>query len=69
MIISIRKTICAEHLKLRRSPVWLAFFFLPAISAFFGTANYRMNLAVLKSEWFSLWTQHSLFLCYFFMPR
>ena len=43
-------------------------FALPVISAFFGTMNYRMNLAVLQSEWYSLWSQHSLFLCYFFMP-
>lgn len=62
------KCIKAEHLKLRRSPVWLAFFLLPVLSAFFGTANYRMNQGVLKSEWYSLWSQHSLFLCYLFMP-
>lgn len=58
----------AERLKLKRSPVWLAFFALPMISAFFGTVNYSQNLGVLKSEWYSLWSQHSLFLCYFFMP-
>lgn len=58
----------AERLKLKRSPVWLAFIVLPMISAFFGTFNYLLNIEILKSEWFSLWTQHSLFLCYFFMP-
>lgn len=62
------KTIKAERLKLKRSPVWLAFFFLPIISAFFGTNNYLMNQEILQSEWLSLWTQHSLFLCYLFMP-
>ncbi|RKI81705.1 ABC transporter permease [bacterium 0.1xD8-71] len=68
MNISYYKAVKAERLKLKRSPVWLAFFALPMISAFFGTMNYKMNLGILKSEWFSLWSQHSLFLCYFFMP-
>ncbi|MCM1268478.1 MAG: ABC transporter permease [Bacteroidales bacterium] len=68
MMSALRKTITAERIKLRRSPVWLAFFCLPLISAFFGTNNYRMNQGVLKNEWFSLWTQHSLFLCFLFMP-
>ena len=65
---AIIKTIRTEHWKLKRSPVWLAFFALPVISAFFGTFNYLNNLDILKSEWYSLWSQHSLFLCYFFMP-
>jgi hypothetical protein len=26
------------------------------------------NLEILTNGWFSLWTQHTLFLCYFFMP-
>lgn len=65
---ALQKTITAERIKLKRSPVWLAFFGLPMISAFFGTNNYRMNQSILKSEWLSLWTQHSLFLCFLFMP-
>lgn len=65
---ALQKTITAEGIKLRRSPVWLAFFGLPMISAFFGTNNYRMNQEILQSEWLSLWTQHSLFLCFLFMP-
>lgn len=68
MYLSLLKTIRAERIKLKRSPVWLAFFVLPIISAFFGTVNYTLNQGVLKSEWYSLWTQHSLFLCYLFMP-
>ena len=64
----LRKTIKAERLKLKRSPVWLAFFVLPVLSAFFGTGNYLMNQRILQSEWFSLWSQHSLFLCFLFMP-
>ena len=68
MNLSLLKTIKSERLKLKRSPVWLAFFILPVISAFFGTFNYMANQGILKSEWYSLWTQHSLFLCYVFMP-
>ena len=58
----------AECLKLRRSPMWLAFFLMPLIPAFFGTVNYFMNLEILKDFWYSLWTQHTLFSCYFFLP-
>lgn len=68
MNTSYQKAVRAECIKLKRSPVWLAFFALPIISAFFGTVNYVMNIGILKSEWYSLWSQHSLFLCYFFMP-
>lgn len=68
MNTSIIRTIKSERLKLKRSPVWLAFFILPVISAFFGTVNYVNNQSVLSSEWYSLWTQHSLFLCCLFMP-
>lgn len=57
-----------ELIKIRRTPVWIAFFILPLISALIGTANYLNNLELLKSTWYSLWTQHSLFFCYFFMP-
>lgn len=68
MHTSYIRAVRAESLKLKRSPVWLAFFALPLISAFFGTMNYKMNIGILKSEWYSLWSQHSLFLCYLFMP-
>ena len=68
MQTSYLRAVKAESLKLKRSPVWLAFFALPMISAFFGTMNYKMNIGILKSEWYSLWSQHTLFLCYLFMP-
>lgn len=68
MNLSLLKTIKSEQLKLKRSPVWIAFFVLPVISAIFGTVNYMANLGLLKNEWYSLWTQHSLFLCHLFMP-
>ena len=57
-----------EILKLKGSPAWIAFFIVPAISAAIGTVNYLANLSILKEGWYSLWTQHTLFLCYFFMP-
>jgi lantibiotic transport system permease protein len=63
-----RRTLQAELLKLRRSPVWLAFVFVPIIPAFIGTFNYVQNIEILESEWYSLWTQHTLFACYFFLP-
>lgn len=57
-----------ELIKIKRTPIWLAFLILPLISALIGTGNYLNNLEILKSTWYSLWTQHSLFFCYFFMP-
>lgn len=62
------KMIRADAMKLRRSPVWLAFLFLPIIPALLGTLNYNNNLGLLTEEWYSLWTQHTLFTCYFFLP-
>lgn len=62
------KLIRAEMMKLKRSPVWLAFVILPVIPALLGTINYLGNLELLKSEWYSLWTQHTLFTVYFFLP-
>lgn len=58
----------AERMKLRRSPVWIAFVLMPIVPACLGTINYLGNLKLLKSEWYSLWTQHTLFTCYFFLP-
>jgi ABC-2 type transport system permease protein len=62
------KTIRAEQMKLKRSPVWLAFFFLPILPAIMGTFNYVQNIDILDNYWYSLWTQHTLFTCYFFLP-
>ena len=55
-----------EKMKLQHSHMWLAFFLFPAIPAVMGSMNYLQNLAVLKSEWFSLWTQETLFYSNFF---
>ena len=58
----------AEHIKLRHSPVWLAFLLMPVLPAIMGTFNYLQNQAVLENGWYSLWSQHTLFECYFFLP-
>ena len=58
----------AERMKLKRSPVWLAFLIMPIIPAILGSANYVYQQAVLTREWYSLWTQHTLFTDYFFLP-
>ena len=60
--------ISAEFIKMRRAPVWAAFAALPAVSALIGSANYVANLDLLTPGWENLWTQHTLFICYFFLP-
>lgn len=62
------KLLTAERMKLKRSPIWLAFLIMPIIPAVLGTLNYMGNIEILKSEWYSLWTQHTLFTDYFFLP-
>lgn len=58
----------AERMKLKRSPIWLAFLIMPIIPAILGTVNYVYHQDMLTGEWLSLWTQHTIFTCYFFMP-
>ena len=60
--------VSVELLKLRRAPIWAAFAVLPAVSALIGSANYTANLGLLTPGWTNLWTQHTLFICYFFLP-
>lgn len=55
------KCIRAESRKLRHSCIWAVALLLPAIPAVMGTFNYRNNLGLLTSEWYSLWTQVTLF--------
>ncbi|MDO5094959.1 MAG: ABC transporter permease [Peptostreptococcaceae bacterium] len=62
------RLIQAEQMKLRRSPMWIVCIVLPIFSAFLGTANYLGNIGILKKEWYSLWTQHTLFVSYFILP-
>ena len=58
----------AESMKLHHSPVWLAFLILPILPAVMGTLNYLQNIGILQQQWYSLWMQHTLFTCYFFLP-
>ena len=60
------KCIRMEQEKLRHSHLWLAFLVIPVIPAFMGGGNYLQNQGVLKAEWYSLWTQCSLFYSSFF---
>lgn len=62
------KVIGAEAVKLRRSPVWIAFCALTALSNVMGMFNYTQNLGVLTDGWYSLWTQVTLFGSFFFLP-
>ena len=62
----LRNSIKGETLKVKRSPVWFAFILTPLIPALMGAQNYLNNLELLKSEWFSLWTQETLFYSNFF---
>lgn len=66
--VDTRTSLPAELIKLKRSPVWIAFFIIPIISAVIGTFNFMANQGVLSFTWESLWTQHSLFLGIFFLP-
>ena len=56
-----------EFLKLKGSPAWIAFFVVPVLAAIIGTFNYLGNIDILTEGWYSLWSQHTLFICYFFM--
>ena len=58
----------AERIKLKRSPVFLAFLIMPVIPALLGTLNYNYHIEILTEAWYSLWTQHTIFTCYFFLP-
>lgn len=62
------RLIRAERIKLKRSPIWIAFILMPIVPAVLGTINYLGNIEILDSEWYSLWTQHTIFTSYFFLP-
>lgn len=66
--VSFATCVHAELIKMRRAPIWLAFVLLPGLSALLGSANYSLNLEVLTPGWENLWTQQTLFVCYFFLP-
>lgn len=56
----------AELIKLKRSFIWAVFIILPIISTVFGSVNYLRNVGILTSQWYSLWTQTTLFYSNFF---
>ena len=62
MIVCIR----CEAMKCRGSLLWPALFLIPLIPVVLGTGNYLANLDILRSGWYSLWTQISLFYSNFF---
>lgn len=55
-----------EQMKLKHSHLWLVFLAIPLLPTILGAGNYVNNIGILKSEWYSLWTQHSLFYANFF---
>lgn len=56
----------AENTKLHHSIIWIACFLIPIIPAVMGTFNYLQNLGTLTGEWYSLWSQLTLFYAIFF---
>lgn len=56
----------AENRKLRGCAIWPVFLIVPLISAGYGTFNYLQNLDILSENWYSLFTQHTLFYALFF---
>lgn len=56
----------AENKKLHRSVIWIACFLIPVIPAIMGTFNYLQCLDILTEQWYSLWTQFTLFYSLFF---
>ncbi len=62
----LRRCISVENQKLAHSHIWLACLLIPVIPAIMGTFNYLQNLGILKSQWYSLWTQLTLFYSNFF---
>lgn len=63
------RCISAENRKLRHSVIWLVFLAVPLLSAGYGTFNFLQNQDILKLEWTSLWSQHTLFYALlFFAP-
>lgn len=60
------RCIRAEMKKLRHSVIFPACIIIPVIPAIMGTFNYLQNIGILKSQWYSLWTQLTLFYSTFF---
>lgn len=57
-----------ERSKSKGTLIWPAFLLIPIIPILFGMDNYLANLDLLKSQWYSYWTQVTLFYSIFFPP-
>lgn len=62
----MKNLIKTEFIKLKKSNVWTSVAVIPMISILFGSGNYYMNREILQNQWYSLWTQVSLFYGFFF---
>lgn len=60
------KAIYCERMKCKGTLIWPAFLLIPVIPVLLGSGNYLSNLDILESEWYSLWTQVTLFYATFF---
>lgn len=60
------KAITCERMKCKGTLVWPAFALIPVIPILLGAGNYLSNLELLKSGWYSYWTQATLFYSTFF---
>lgn len=60
------RCIKSESQKLRHSLIFPACVIIPVIPAIMGTFNYLQNTEILTQQWYSLWTQHTLFYASFF---
>lgn len=60
------KAILCERMKCKGTLVWPAFLLIPVIPILLGAGNYMSNLELLKSGWYSYWTQATLFYSTFF---
>jgi len=60
------KAIYCEHMKCKGTLIWPAFLLIPVIPVLFGSGNYLSNIEILTSQWYSLWTQVTLFYATFF---
>ncbi len=60
------RCIRAEMRKLKSSILFPACIIIPVIPTVMGTFNYLQNIGILKDQWYSLWTQHTLFYSTFF---
>ena len=62
----LKECMKTENMKLKHSCIWLACLLIPVIPAIMGTFNLLQNLGILDKDWYSLWTQMSLFYSNFF---